>query len=123
MENTEIEALETIPAGHKMAVKDICEGADVIKYGFRIGTAKEDIKAGQWVHTHNIKTALEICWNTNMNSIHMEEKKKNNRGMPHSLVFRDRMEKSVSEMRSGLFRRLAVSTILQLPWQNGRMQR
>ena len=58
LENTEIEALETIPAGHKMAVKDICEGADVIKYGFRIGTAKEDIKAGQWVHTHNIKTAL-----------------------------------------------------------------
>jgi len=38
LENTEIEALETIPAGHKMAVKDICEGADVIKYGFRIGT-------------------------------------------------------------------------------------
>ena len=29
LENTEIEALETIPAGHKMAVKDICEGADV----------------------------------------------------------------------------------------------
>ena len=63
----EIEALETIPAGHKMAVKDICEGADVIKYGFRIGTAKEDIKAGQWFTRTISKLHLEICWNTNMN--------------------------------------------------------
>ena len=44
---TEVEALEDIPAGHKMAIKDIKKDTDVIKYGFRIGTAKEDIKAGQ----------------------------------------------------------------------------
>ncbi|MGN0351669.1 MAG: UxaA family hydrolase [Roseburia sp.] len=53
-----VEAVETIPAGHKMAIKDIAEGAEVIKYGFRIGNAKESIAAGRWVHTHNIKTAL-----------------------------------------------------------------
>lgn len=74
LENTEIEALETIPAGHKMAVKDICEGADVIKYGFRIGTAKEEIKAGQWVHTHNIKTALGDLLEYKYEPVHMEEK-------------------------------------------------
>lgn len=74
LENTEIEAFETIPAGHKMAVKDICEGADVIKYGFRIGTAKEDIKAGQWVHTHNIKTALGDLLEYKYEPVHMEEK-------------------------------------------------
>lgn len=74
LENTEIEALETIPAGHKMAVKDICEGADVIKYGFRIGTVKEDIKAGQWVHTHNIKTALGDLLEYKYEPVHMEEK-------------------------------------------------
>ena len=74
LENTEIEALETIPAGHKMAVKDICEGADVIKYGFRIGTAKEDIKAGQWVHTHNIKTALGDLLEYKYEPVHMEVK-------------------------------------------------
>ena len=74
LENTEIEALETIPAGHKMAVKDICKGADVIKYGFRIGTAKEDIKAGQWVHTHNIKTALGDLLEYKYEPVHMEEK-------------------------------------------------
>ncbi len=54
----QITAKETIPAGHKMALCDIAEGGDVTKYGFRIGHAKENIAAGQWVHTHNIKTAL-----------------------------------------------------------------
>ncbi len=53
-----VTALETIPAGHKMAIREIAEGGDVIKYGFRIGNAKEVIKAGQWIHTHNVKTAL-----------------------------------------------------------------
>lgn len=120
MENTEIEALETIPAGHKMAVKDICEGADVIKYGFRIGTAKEDIKAGQWVHTHNIKTALGDLLEYKYEPVHMEE---NNRGCHIPWFSEIGWKKPVSEMKSGLFRRLAVSTILQLPWQNGRMQR
>ena len=47
-----------IPAGHKVALKDIGAGEDIIKYGNRIGLAKEDIKAGDHVHTHNIKTAL-----------------------------------------------------------------
>lgn len=53
-----VTATETIPAGHKMAITDIPEGGDVVKYGFRIGNAKEAIAAGHWVHTHNVKTAL-----------------------------------------------------------------
>jgi altronate hydrolase len=53
-----VTAKEMIPAGHKMAIKDISAGNDVVKYGFRIGNAKEDISAGQWIHTHNVKTAL-----------------------------------------------------------------
>lgn len=53
-----VTACETIPAGHKMAIRDIAAGAEVIKYGFRIGNAKEEIKAGQWVHVHNVGTAL-----------------------------------------------------------------
>ena len=51
-------ANEEIPAGHKMAIADIAEGTPVIKYGYRIGNAKEDIKTGSWIHTHNVKTAL-----------------------------------------------------------------
>lgn len=55
---TEVTAAEPIPAGHKMAIADIPKGGEVIKYGFRIGNAKEDIRSGQWVHTHNVGTAL-----------------------------------------------------------------
>ena len=53
-----ITAREEIPAGHKMAVCDIPAGGEVIKYGYRIGNAKEDIPAGAWIHTHNVGTAL-----------------------------------------------------------------
>ena len=53
-----IEALEEIPQGHKIALEDISSGSEVIKYGCRIGYAKENIKKGAWVHTHNLKTAL-----------------------------------------------------------------
>ena len=56
--NESVETNSEIPAGHKVALKDIKAGEDVIKYGNRIGIAKEDIKAGDWIHTHNIKTAL-----------------------------------------------------------------
>ncbi len=54
----EVTTLEEIPQGHKFALKPIAAGGDVIKYGFRIGNAKEDIAAGGWVHVHNLKTAL-----------------------------------------------------------------
>ncbi len=47
-----------IPAGHKMAICDIAEGAEVIKYGYRIGFTKEPVKCGDWIHVHNLKTGL-----------------------------------------------------------------
>lgn len=53
-----VTALEDIPQGHKFALKPITAGGEVIKYGFRIGYAKEDIRPGGWVHVHNLKTAL-----------------------------------------------------------------
>ena len=45
--------------GHKIALRDIKAGEDIIKYGYSIGHAVEDIKEGDHVHTHNIKTNLE----------------------------------------------------------------
>ena len=45
-------------SSHKIALADIKEGEKVIKYGFPIGVAKQDIKAGSWVHVHNVKTGL-----------------------------------------------------------------
>ena len=55
---SEVTALEEIPQGHKVAIRPIGSGEEVIKYGFRIGFAKEEIKQGAWIHVHNLKTAL-----------------------------------------------------------------
>ena len=48
-----------IPAGHKFALKDIKQGETVIKYGKIIGRATVNIKKGEWVHTHNVKSHLD----------------------------------------------------------------
>lgn len=49
---------EDIAQGHKFAVKPVKAGEEVMKYGLRIGYAKKDILTGQWIHVHNLKTAL-----------------------------------------------------------------
>ena len=51
--------LEDIPQAHKVALKDISCGEDVIKYGSPIGHATCDIKTGCHVHTHNVATNLD----------------------------------------------------------------
>lgn len=53
-----VTALEDIPQGHKMAVKPIRNGENVIKYGFPIGHATADAEPGTWMHTHNVHTNL-----------------------------------------------------------------
>ena len=68
-------AREEIPAGHKMAIFDIPEGGEVIKYGYRIGNAKENITEGSWIHTHNVKTALGDLLEYTYNPTPVEEKK------------------------------------------------
>lgn len=45
--------------GHKYADRDIKKGENIIKYGFPIGHATEDIKKDEHVHTHNVKTNLK----------------------------------------------------------------
>jgi altronate hydrolase len=50
---------ENIPKGHKVALRPIHKSENIIKYGFPIGNAAENIMEGQWVHTHNTKTNLE----------------------------------------------------------------
>ncbi|MBZ5601899.1 MAG: altronate dehydratase family protein [Acidobacteriia bacterium] len=47
-------ARTAIPAGHKIAVREIAAGADVIRYGQFIGRAKTRIEPGDHVHTHNL---------------------------------------------------------------------
>ncbi len=49
---------QEIPQGHKVALQDIKTDAQVVKYGFAIGHATQNIAAGSWVHTHNMATNL-----------------------------------------------------------------
>ena len=54
----EIVTNQEIPLGHKIALASIAKGAGIIRYGEVICSAKEDIKAGDWIHVHN--TASDI---------------------------------------------------------------
>ena len=47
-----------LKTGHKIALCNIEKGADVIKYGYPIGYATENITEGESVHSHNMKTKL-----------------------------------------------------------------
>ena len=59
-DNVGVSLTETdIPAGHKYALRDIKIGEPVIKYGEIIGRATCDIKSGEWVHTHNVRSHLD----------------------------------------------------------------
>lgn len=54
----DVKVLEDITRGHKIALKDLPKGTDIIKYGYPIGHATTDIKRGEHVHIHNIATNL-----------------------------------------------------------------
>ena len=54
-----VTALEDIPEYHKMASKDIAKGDPIVKYGEHIGLAGCDIKAGNYVHVHNVESHRE----------------------------------------------------------------
>ena len=53
-----ITLLQDTPAGHKVLIVDASQGTNIIKYGYPIGHAREDLKAGQWVNENNLKTNL-----------------------------------------------------------------
>ncbi len=48
-----------VPVGHKIARCFIKKGEYIIKYGEIIGKAACDIDEGEWVHSHNMTTALD----------------------------------------------------------------
>jgi len=49
--------VDDIAFGHKLSLRRIREGEEIIKYGEVIGVASRDIPAGEWVHTHNVDSA------------------------------------------------------------------
>jgi altronate hydrolase len=59
VEGVEITLADTIPAGHKFALKALAVNDNIIKYGFPIGHAISPIAQGGLVNEKNIKTNLE----------------------------------------------------------------
>lgn len=53
-----LQAAQEIPQGHKIALTGFSSGDIITKYGSPIGHATAPIAAGDWIHTHNIKTNL-----------------------------------------------------------------
>lgn len=58
IDKEELTLREDIAQGHKFALQDLAENEPVIKYGYTIGITKQPVKAGEWIHVHNMKTAL-----------------------------------------------------------------
>lgn len=58
VDGKEIILLQDTPAGHKVLINDAAEGTNILKYGYPIGHAKENLKSGQWVNDTNLKTNL-----------------------------------------------------------------
>ena len=47
---------QSIDYGHKMALRDIAPGEEILKYAAVIGKATQTIKAGEHVHVHNVES-------------------------------------------------------------------
>lgn len=47
-----------IPPGHKVALRDMGAGETVHKYGVPIGKLTTAVRAGEWIHSHNMVTRL-----------------------------------------------------------------
>jgi len=52
----DIKLVDDVPLGHKVAMKDLTQGKDVIEYGRVIGATSQSAARGSHVHTHNLKT-------------------------------------------------------------------
>jgi altronate dehydratase small subunit len=52
---TSVKLIQSVPFGHKFALRDILAGHNVVKYGEKIGLATSAISKGEHVHTHNVE--------------------------------------------------------------------
>ncbi len=75
LDNVEI----NLENGHKYALFSISKGENIIKYGNPIGHATEDIKKGDHIHSHNLKTNLsgeiEYSYQPKWNPVNPKEAK------------------------------------------------
>ncbi len=55
-EKGSVKAAESVALGHKIAVRKIPKGKEILKYGRAIGRATRDIAEGGHVHIQNLKS-------------------------------------------------------------------
>lgn len=53
----EVDSKADIPLGHKISLVALSEDEPVVKYGVQIGITTNKWEVGDYVHTHNLKTA------------------------------------------------------------------
>ncbi len=53
-----VTARQDVTPGHKIALADVTVDEQIVKYGVPIGLASTPIATGDWVHSHNLRTAL-----------------------------------------------------------------
>ena len=132
----ELENDGNVKPGHKIALVNIKSGEYVIKYGHIIGIASQDIKAGEWVHSHNLKTHLDTQKNDYEYKPSLEEinykkgtflgyKRKNRRAGIRNDIYIiptvgcvNGVAKSISEI-SQKYKRGNIDSISYLPHQFG----
>jgi (2R)-sulfolactate sulfo-lyase subunit alpha len=53
----EVEVIEAVPLGHKVALADLAQGVAVTEYEVTIGLTRQPVRGGQLVHVHNLRSA------------------------------------------------------------------
>ena len=53
----QIDVVEPVPLGHKVALADLDDGAGVTEYEVVVGLARRPIRRGELVHVHNLRSA------------------------------------------------------------------
>ncbi len=51
-----VTAVQAIPLGHKLALRDLPEGHEVLEYGQAVGVTTAPIRQGEHVHVHNLRS-------------------------------------------------------------------
>ena len=55
-ESVSVKVRQDIPLGHKLALRPIGSGEEILKYGTVIGLATQSIEPGEHVHVHNVES-------------------------------------------------------------------
>ena len=71
-EGADVVLKEDVPAGHKVTLKNLTEGENVIKYGYPIGHVRQNVEAGKWINENQIQTNLSGLLEYTYNPVKVE---------------------------------------------------